>query len=204
MPIDLLDRLAAGHGTGPWALHDAVLGVSGRQRRGVVPRERVLPPRKERDDLLAGHVIVSSPPPTVTRRPIVPAQPPSSTSSGRGAMSLHRVVGLLRTVARLPARPRCVRRTPSACERYDLRSEQRSISRHKGNLVHDAGGGDQLVGRIATYVEARARTGDITSQGPNVNLRESSDYLGFVQINLDPAQLGEPGDFPKHNRGDAP
>jgi hypothetical protein len=101
---------------------------------------------------------------------------------------------------RIDAPARLDAATRSRRQRHTFRSEQSSISRQEGNPVHDAGCGDQLIGGIATYVEARTHAGDFASQGPHVNLCEYSDDLRVVQVHFDPAQLSQLGDFPKHNR----
>jgi len=70
--------------------------------------------------------------------------------------------------------------------------------------MYDARGADQLIGRVAPDVELRTRARYFTGYGPDVYPSERTDDCGIVQVELDSTELGELGDLPEDDRGNAP
>jgi hypothetical protein len=70
--------------------------------------------------------------------------------------------------------------------------------------MDEAGGSDELVGRVPSEVEASDRAADIQRYRPNVNASQRSDEVRIVEVDLDPAQLGQLSDLPQYDRCDAP
>ena len=64
--------------------------------------------------------------------------------------------------------------------------------------------GDQLVGRIALNVEARAGARDFRSQRPDMDPRKHPNDVGIVEVHGDPPQLSQLRNFPEDDRRNAP
>jgi hypothetical protein len=69
--------------------------------------------------------------------------------------------------------------------------------------VDDARGGDQLIRRVATNIKLRTGACDFARQRPHVQPGEHSNDFRIVQIDRDPAELGQLGDLPEDDGGDA-
>src|SRR5262249_10701585 len=84
------------------------------------------------------------------------------------------------------------------------RSPDPTVPGHQGYPVHDAGGGDEFVGRIAPEVEASDGPADIQRQGPDVDTGERPFEIRVVEIHRNAVQLGQLSDLPQHDPRDAP
>jgi hypothetical protein len=92
----------------------------------------------------------------------------------------------------------------SRSEWHQLRAEKHSIAGEQRNVVHDARRGNEFVGRIGTNIQSRAGPRHFPRQRPNVQPREHANDFRIVQIERDPAELGELGDLPQDDCGNAP
>ncbi len=70
--------------------------------------------------------------------------------------------------------------------------------------MHDAGGRDDLVGRVTIKVEGLYGPADIERQRPGLQTRQDSAQFRAVQVYFDASQFGELGDLPEYDRRDAP
>ena len=70
--------------------------------------------------------------------------------------------------------------------------------------MDEAGGSDDLIGRIAVKIQRFNRTADIERQRPCLNARQRSRQFRVVQVDLDATQFREFGDFPENDRRNAP
>ena len=65
--------------------------------------------------------------------------------------------------------------------------------------MHDAGSGDEFVGRIALEVEASRLPGDCEIDWPYVQAVEDAYYFPIIEIDLNSAKLDQLRQFPQHN-----
>ena len=72
----------------------------------------------------------------------------------------------------------------SAREREPFRPQEGGVSGEQRDIVHEAGGRDQLVGRIAANVEARAGIGDFPGDRPHVHTSEDANDRAATPITL--------------------
>ena len=72
-------------------------------------------------------------------------------------------------------------------ERHQLRAEEHAVAGKQRNVVHNAGGSDQLIRRISTEVQSRADTRDLPRQRPDMQSRKHANDFRIVQIDRDPA-----------------
>ncbi len=94
---------------------------------------------------------------------------------------------------------------PRQRAKWDLPGlEKGLIAREQRDTVNHTRRTDQLVCGVAVEVEARARQCHLTRDRPDVYARERPYDRWRLEIDFDPAQLCELGDFPQHDRGDAP
>ena len=70
--------------------------------------------------------------------------------------------------------------------------------------MNDAGGGDDLVGRIAAEIERNGRLTDVEAERPDMDTRKRPDKRHVLQVDLDAPQLREFGDLPQDDRRNAP
>jgi len=64
-------------------------------------------------------------------------------------------------------------------------------------VVHDARGGNDLVGRIASEVETRDGSTDIQREGPGMERCDRSHELRVVEIDVDAPEICQLGYFPR-------
>jgi hypothetical protein len=69
--------------------------------------------------------------------------------------------------------------------------------------VHDAGGGNDLVGRVTAKIETTNRTADVERDGPDVQRAQKARHVCIVEVDLDTAELAELADlrWPAATRG---
>ena len=70
--------------------------------------------------------------------------------------------------------------------------------------MHEARGCDQFVGRITMKVEASRRSSDCQVERPHVEGGEGALDIRIIEIQSDPAELGELCQFPQDDGGHAP
>ena len=70
--------------------------------------------------------------------------------------------------------------------------------------MDDAGGGDDLVGGVASEIEVVDASANLEGERPGVNLRQGANHLWIGQIHLDPTELDQLRDLPQDDSRDAP
>ena len=96
------------------------------------------------------------------------------------------------------------RRRDSTGQRDSSGASDARIARHQRHAIHHAGCGDQLVRRVAPKVQSSNRPTHIERQRPDMDSRKRPDEFRIVEVDLDPAQLGQLRDLPEDDGGDAP
>ena len=82
--------------------------------------------------------------------------------------------------------------------------QQNAIPCHERHVVRHTRGSNEHVSRVALDVQTGAQQGNLPREGPHVDPRERPDDVGVVQVDDDPAQLGELRNLPKHDGRDTP
>ena len=89
------------------------------------------------------------------------------------------------------------------CDRNKLRATHLSVASHERHSMDEAGGSDDLVGRIAVKIQRFDRAADIERQRPCLNACQRPSQFRMVQVELDAALFREFGNFPENDGGDA-
>ena len=89
-------------------------------------------------------------------------------------------------------------------QRHDLRLEELAVTGQQRCLVSQARRGDDLIGRIASEVEAPQGPHDGQRQRPDVDAGQEPVELRVVEVKFDKSELGKLGEFPQNDGGDAP
>src|SRR5262245_60706939 len=84
------------------------------------------------------------------------------------------------------------------CDRNQLRATHLSVASHERHSMHEAGGSDDFVGRIAVKIQRFDRAAEIQGRRPCLNARQCPSQFRMMQIELDTAQLCEFGNFPEN------
>ena len=74
-----------------------------------------------------------------------------------------------------------------------------AVPRDQWNIVHDAGGRDNLVRRIAPEVKACGGSGDVKVDGPDVKSAQKAGKLTVVEFQAQPPKLSEFGNLPHYD-----
>ena len=70
--------------------------------------------------------------------------------------------------------------------------------------MHQAGGGDDLVGGIASKVQSANLPAYRQVQRPDMDVRKRPREIRGIDVQIDPPQLHQFGQFPNHDGRDAP
>ena len=99
------------------------------------------------------------------------------------------------------------RTAPAACslrQGYAFGAADAAVAGDERDAVDDARGGDELVRRIGTEVEARGCAADLEVNRPDMNPVERVQQTRRIQAQRNAAELRQLGDLPQHDRRDAP
>src|SRR5436305_2902857 len=89
-------------------------------------------------------------------------------------------------------------------QRYELRLSNLAVPRYEGHPMDDAGGGDDLVGGIASEIEVVDASANLEGERPGVNLRQGANHRWIGQIHLHLTELDQLRDLPQDDSRDAP
>ena len=81
----------------------------------------------------------------------------------------------------------------------ELRTAHDAVARKQRNVVHDTGGGNELIRWIALEIEAGGGADNSKIERPYVYTVEDTAYVTVVQVNVYPAEVNQLGQFPQDN-----
>src|SRR5579872_5108793 len=84
-------------------------------------------------------------------------------------------------------------------QRHYLRFANATVPREQGDVMQQAGSGDQLVSRIAHEVESVEFEAEFTAYRPYVDIGQCCNEIRIVKRHGDATLLIELGDLPKHD-----
>jgi len=95
--------------------------------------------------------------------------------------------------------------TDVASSEFDeTRTSDPSVASHKWDLVDNTGCRNQFIRRIAFEIEPGRLNAHGKVDWPDVNAGKSSCKICVVKVDIDATKLRELGEFPEHNRRNAP
>ena len=81
----------------------------------------------------------------------------------------------------------------------ELRAAYDAVAREQRNVVHNAGGGNELVRWIAVEIETDGGAGNSEIKRPYVYAVQGAAYVTVVKVHVYPAEVNQLGQFPQDN-----
>ncbi len=84
-------------------------------------------------------------------------------------------------------------------QRDEPRTAHDAVAREQLNVVHDTGGGNELVGWVALEIETGGGVGNSEIERPYVYAVQGAAYVTVVKVHVYPAEVNQLGQFPQDN-----